>query len=149
MHIIYIPLSMFTAYGWLQQMQCSQNRHSFHCAWYLQTIHLFPNVQVFMDITMCQTVKKLTSQNNTVPPSSRSRSWITLALLDPEDDGNMLHQNIGNYLPVDVAPQHLRWPKPSSVPLTEAQVEQYVYSPHSMEWFTVQPPCLTALHISM
>lgn len=89
--------------------------------------------------------KKLTFQNNTVPPSSGSRSWITLALLDPTDDGNMLHQNISNYLPADVAPQHLRRPKP----LSEPQVEQYVYSPHSMEWFTVQPLCLTAQHISM
>jgi len=86
---INIPFSMYTKYGWLRQMQRSQNWHSFHCAWYTPTIHLFSNVQVFMDVPMCQTVKKLTFQNNTVPPSSGSRSWITLALLVPEDDGNV------------------------------------------------------------
>jgi hypothetical protein len=77
--------------------------------------------------------KKLTFQNNTVPSSSGSTSLITLALLDPKDDRNMLHQNISNYLAADMAPQHLRKSKPSSMPLSKAQVEQYAHSPHSME----------------
>ena len=115
-------------------MQHSLNRRSFHCACLLTHNTLILNVQDFMDVTMCQTVKKLTFWNNTVPPSSVSRSRITLALLHTKDDGNMLRQNIGNYLPADVAPQHLRRPKPSSMPLSEAQVEQNVpFSPlHGM-----------------
>jgi hypothetical protein len=34
----------------------------------------------------------------------------------------MICQNIGNYRPADMAPQNLRRPKPSSMPLSEAQV---------------------------
>lgn len=77
--------------------------------------------------------KQLTFQGTRVPSSSGSDSRVTPALLAPEDERNMLHQNISNYLPADVAPQHLRRCKSSSTPLAEPPVQQYVYSPHSME----------------
>jgi hypothetical protein len=137
--------------AWLLHMadcnKCNVHRiDSFHCAWYLKTIILKRSgLCAYYNVSNS---KQLTFQSNTVPPSSGSSSWITLGLLDPSDERNMLHQNIVNYLPADVAPQHLRRPKSSSTPLSQAQVEQYVYSSHSMEWFTVQPLCLTALHIA-
>jgi hypothetical protein len=149
MHIRYLYTTQHVHYIWLTATNTTFTESTqFPLCLVLTNNTLILKCSSFYGYYDVSNSKKLTFQYNTVPPSLGSRSWISLALLDPEDDINMLHQNIGNYLPADVAPQHLRWPKPSSMPLSKAQVEQYVCSPHPMEWFTVQPLCSTALHIS-
>jgi hypothetical protein len=73
----------------------------------------------------CVRLQTVTFQRTTVPSDSGSSRPVTLALLDPKDEGTMLHQKMDNYLPADGA-QHLRRLESSWTLLSEPQYEQYV-----------------------